>query len=116
MSKPERYNSHYRPGEFRGYPVGTVAYYGPDDKTVTKIAVGIIRGENQECADMRRWAGSDVIRNPKAQKEIADFLKQHRVKTTVVTGGPMGCVHEEGMDYPVGGDCPFCPFWKSKQP
>ena len=27
---------------FRGYPVATVALYGPDDKLATKIAVGIV--------------------------------------------------------------------------
>ena len=27
---------------FRGYPIATVAYYGPDDKHATKIAVGTI--------------------------------------------------------------------------
>jgi hypothetical protein len=27
----------------------------------------------------------------------------------------MGCPHEEGEDFPVGEDCPFCPFWKGKQ-
>jgi hypothetical protein len=25
----------------RGYPLGTVAYYGPDDRRATKVAVGI---------------------------------------------------------------------------
>ena len=23
--------------------------------------------------------------------------------------------HEEGLDFPNGEDCPFCPFWKGKQ-
>jgi|GEM_PF-3948656 len=55
MSKPEQFNHRYKPVKFRGYPVGTVAYYGPDDKTVTKIAAGIIRGDNQECSEMKRW-------------------------------------------------------------
>lgn len=27
----------------------------------------------------------------------------------------MGCPHEEGEDFPVGENCPFCPFWKGKQ-
>ena len=27
----------------------------------------------------------------------------------------MGCPHEEGEDFPLGEDCPFCPFWKGKQ-
>jgi len=31
------------------------------------------------------------------------------------TGGNIGCPHEEGLDFPEGEDCPFCPFWKGKQ-
>ena len=30
-------------------------------------------------------------------------------------GGVAGCPHEEGKDYPRGGDCPFCPFWASEK-
>ncbi len=30
---------------FRGYPAATLALYGPDDATATKIAVGIIPAE-----------------------------------------------------------------------
>ena len=26
---------------FRGYPIATIAYYCPDDKNATKVAVGI---------------------------------------------------------------------------
>ena len=33
---------------FRGYPVATVAYYGPDAGKATKIAVGIILKEGDE--------------------------------------------------------------------
>src|SRR5690242_11736878 len=30
------------------YPIGTVAFYGPDDKTTTKIAAAVIRREGAE--------------------------------------------------------------------
>ena len=30
---------------FRGYPVATVGFYGPDDERATKVVVGIIEGE-----------------------------------------------------------------------
>src|SRR4051794_40601449 len=51
---------------FRGYPVGTIAFYGPDDKRATKVAVGIILGERQEAADLRRWFSdtTDVRSDP----------------------------------------------------
>ena len=27
---------------FRGYPVATIAFYGPDDRRASKVAVGIL--------------------------------------------------------------------------
>ena len=29
---------------FRGYPLATIAYYGPDEKRASKVAVGIVPG------------------------------------------------------------------------
>ncbi len=43
MSKKKR-----KPQPKPQYPIGTVALYGPDDKTTTKIAVGIITKEGAE--------------------------------------------------------------------
>ena len=44
---------------FRGYPVATIAFYGPDNKTATKVAVAIILAAEQEPADLRRWLSDD---------------------------------------------------------
>lgn len=33
---------------FRGYPVATVAYYGPDASRASKVAVGVILAEGDE--------------------------------------------------------------------
>jgi hypothetical protein len=41
----------------RGYPVGTIAFYGPDNRRATKVAVGIIPAPRSEPAEMRRWFG-----------------------------------------------------------
>lgn len=96
------------------YPIGTVAMYGPDDKTTTKMAAGVILHENAEPIIMR-WVATDVTTNPKIQQEIKDFFLQHGVKQVAMSEGNMGCPHEEGEDFPDGEDCPFCPFWKGKQ-
>ena len=40
---------------FRGWPMATVAFYGPDLSRASKVAVGIIRGECQEVDEMRDW-------------------------------------------------------------
>lgn len=96
------------------YPIGTVAFYGPDDKTMTKIAAGAILRDGDEPI-LRRWVGTDIVGNPKIADEIKRFFAQHGVKNIVVTQGNLGCPHEEGIDFPVGQDCPFCPFWAGKQ-
>jgi hypothetical protein len=96
------------------YPIGTVALYGPDDKTTTKIAAGVIVRDGAEPI-MRRCVATDVTTNPKVQQELKDFFLQHGVKQVAMSQGNMGCPHEEGEDFPHGEDCPFCPFWKGKQ-
>lgn len=96
------------------FPIGTVAYYGPDDKTTTKIVAGVITEEGAEPI-LRRWMASDVTTNPKVQEQIDRFFKKHGVRHMGMSPGNIGCPHEEGEDFPVGGDCPFCPWWKGKQ-
>jgi hypothetical protein len=96
------------------YPIGTVAMYGPDDKTTTKIAAGVILHDGAE-AIIQRWVATDVTSNPKVQQEMKDFFVRHGVKSVAMSEGNMGCPHEEGEDFPHGEDCPFCPFWKGKQ-
>jgi hypothetical protein len=96
------------------YPMGTVALYGPDDKTTTKIAAGVILHDGAKVI-IKRWVATDVMFNPKVQQELKDFFLQHGVKSVAMSDGNMGCPHEEGPDFPQGEDCPFCPFWKGKQ-
>lgn len=96
------------------YPIGTVALYGPDGKTTTKIAAGVIFHDGADPI-MRRWVSSDIQNNPKVQQELKEFFEQYGVKSVAMSDGNMGCPHEEGPDFPHGEDCPFCPFWKGKQ-
>jgi hypothetical protein len=37
------------------YPVGTVAFYGPDDRRASKVAVGIALAEGAEVTELERW-------------------------------------------------------------
>jgi hypothetical protein len=96
------------------YPIGTVAMYGPDNKMTTKIAAGVILHDGAE-AILKRWVATDVTTNPRIQQEMKDFFLQYGVKCVAMSQGNMGCPHEEGLDFPHGEDCPFCPFWKGKQ-
>ena len=68
------------------YPMGTVAYYGPGDRTVTKIAVGVIESEEAEPL-MERWVGPGVATDPEVQAQIAGFLEAHGVWQTGYPGG-----------------------------
>ena len=95
-------------------PIGTVAYYGPDDKTTTKIAASVITHEDAEPI-MKRWVSSDVATSPKVQRELKNFFMKHGVKQVAMSEGNMGCPHEEGLDFPDGQECPFCEFWRGKQ-
>ncbi len=106
--------AHPEPQKSAEYPMGTVALYGPDDRTTTKIAAGVIVHATAEPI-VQRWVSTNIMHNAKVQKEIQDFFTQHGVKAVVMTDGNMGCPHEEGLDFPEGEDCPFCPFWKGKQ-
>jgi hypothetical protein len=105
---------HRKPKQPPQYPLGTVALYGPDDKTTTKIAAGVIFHESAEPI-IKRWVSTNVMDNPKVQQELREFFTQHGVKSVAMNEGNMGCPHEEGLDFPQGEDCPFCPFWKGKQ-
>ena len=44
---------------FRGWPLATVALYGPNDTMATKLTVGILPGEDTEATDLRRWLSKD---------------------------------------------------------
>ena len=105
---------HGKPRKRPDYPIGTVAFYGPDDKTTTKIAAGVFTTPTAEPI-VRRWVASDVTTNPKVEREMTEFFAGHGVKCVAVSEGNMGCPHEEGEDFLEGTDCPFCPFWAGKQ-
>lgn len=98
------------------YPVGTIAAYGPDNKLATKLAVSVFkRAGDKEPVELHRWFtnGGDVRNDPAIANEVADFLKRCGVKQTVSYDRIIGCPHEEGKDYPLGGTCPHCPFWRN---
>jgi hypothetical protein len=101
---------------FRGYPVGTVAFYGPDDRRATKVVAGIVEGEDQGAGLLKKWFSEelDVRLDPGIGKELSKFLGDCSVRSYTVTEGIIGCPHEEGIDYPEGEACPKCPFWADK--
>jgi hypothetical protein len=101
---------------FRGYPAATVAFYGPDDTRASKVAVGIAASEGAQVEILERWFAEDrdIRKDPIIGRQIQELIRQHGVKTVVVTEGIIGCPHEEGIDYPNGEVCPACPFWANR--
>src|SRR4051812_9755988 len=72
---------------FRGFPVATVAFYGPDNRRASKLTAGIVLAENEEAVE------------PKRSVAMVDRI--------------IGCPHEEGIDYQ-GPTCLLCPFWAGR--
>ena len=106
---------HSRRG-FRGYPLATVAFYGPDDQTATKVAVGIVPGEGAEANPLQRWFSDheDARADPEIARQIGEFIAAHAAKSVVLLDRIIGCPHEERIDYPEGTACPQCPFWANR--
>jgi hypothetical protein len=98
------------------YPVGTIAFYGPDNRRATKVAVGIILAPQSEPAELRRWIAEtgDLRTDETVIAEIVTFLREHEVRSVAMPRGILGCPHEEGIDYPDGGTCPDCPYWAGR--
>lgn len=98
----------------RGYPVATVAHYGPTDKKATKLVVTVMADADDE-GEMRKWfAHGDIRRDAQVAAEVLDFMREHGVKSVAMPDRIIGCPHEEGIDYPEGETCPECPFWKNR--
>lgn len=74
----------------------------------------IILDQRSGVVALRRWVGRDVTRDIHIQREIDTFLAEHKARSLIRTEHPIGCIHEEREDFPVGAACPFCPFWKGK--
>ena len=113
--QPRKWLDKKRKLGFRGYPVGTIAFYGPDAERASKVAVAVIVAPDTEPVALRRWfADSGDVRNDKTFEEIALFLRDNEVHSVAMTKEMMGCPHEEGIDYPEGEACPVCPFWAGR--
>ena len=101
---------------FCGWPVATIAFYGPEDSMATKLAVGIMPAEGAEATDLRRWFSkerTDIRDDVQVAEEVLAFVAEAGAKSIVATDRIIGCPHEEGVDYE-GAVCPACPFWAGR--
>jgi hypothetical protein len=111
---PKRLQKKAKRG-FKGYRIGTVAFYGPDNRFASKVAVAIV-SEDQEAAALERWHSDteDVRMSAAIGEQVLLFLEQHAVKSVVMADVILGCPHEEGIGYQ-GTTCPRCPLSWAKR-
>ena len=101
---------------FRGYPVATIAFYGPSADRASKVAVAIIEREGVEPEILESWLSEDrdVRHDDEIGHEIVAFIRAHNVLSVAMVDRIIGCPHQEGIDYPDGEICPECPYWRGK--
>ena len=96
------------------FPVGTVALYGPDDRTTTKIVAGVIKEEGAD-AILERWVGRNVKNNPKVQRQINDFMKRRGAKSVVSTESNFGCPTRKVLIFQRARTVPSVPIGKGSR-
>jgi hypothetical protein len=114
--RPRKWLEKKAKGGFRGYPIGTIAFYGPDDKRASKVVASIVLAPESEPAEMRRWIAEtgDIRKDETVFAELVSFLRDHGARSVAMVEGIFGCPHEEGIDYPKGETCPRCPYWAGR--
>lgn len=100
---------------FRGWPLATIAFYGPDLSRASKVTVSIIHTEGGEPEDMQSWSSdtADMRHDGTTGQEIVEFLDEQGAKSVVMSDGIIGCPHQQGIDYDTDW-CPECGFWKGR--
>lgn len=92
------------------YPLATITYRGPSPDLASKIIVGLISAKDKAPV-IREWAGEGIAEDVEAAREIARFIQENDVSRVLTSEWVLSCPHEEGVDYPEGELCPFCPDW-----
>jgi hypothetical protein len=73
----------------RGWPLATIAFYGPNLSQATKAAVGIIPSENAEAEEIRDWhvLHGDIREDVSISQEIVEFIKIRGALSVVMADG-----------------------------
>lgn len=107
-------NKKIRKGD-KGYPVATIAFYGPDNLVATKVVCAIIMYDGAEAEPMKKWfSSSDLRKSEQVFREIVNFIDENAVKSVSMLEQIIGCPHEEVIDYPEGEFCPKCSYWQGR--
>ena len=76
----------------RGWPIATIAFYGPNLSRATKVTVGIVPSENAEVEELRNWKVDDgeIRADPRIVREILEFIEERRVLSVAMADGIIG--------------------------
>jgi len=96
------------------FPIGILAYFGPSDQQITK-AVAIVIPNKTASPLYKSWTTPAIKTDSRVATEIGQYFLENNVKEVVMTDGVVGCPHDEGIDFPMGEQCPYCPFWADYQ-
>jgi len=117
LMRSSRYHLEKRAKQgFRGYPIATIAFYGPTADFASKVAVAVFRTETENPDVLERFLsqGTDVRFDESIGETVLAVIETNGAQTVLMTDGIIGCPHEEGIDYPRGTSCPQCPFWAGR--
>ena len=116
MGKSRYYLEKMAKRGFRGYPIATIAFYGPTADLASKVVASVFRAEGADPDVLERFFSEDCdVRFDEAIGDrVLAVIQTHAVQSAVMTDRIIGCPHEEGIDYPEGTSCPQCPFWASR--
>jgi len=105
-----------RAGRKTGFPLGTIAYYGKDDTSASKVVAGLWINTKEEDCVLKKWFSTDKdLRLEKnVTAEIVEYFAENNVERVAMFDRIFGCPHEEETDYPLGEKCPECPFWANR--
>lgn len=116
MGKPRYHLEKATNQGFRGYPLATIAFYGPTSALASKVVVSVFRAEGAEAEPMERFfsENTDVRFDEEIGDKVLGIIRSQGVRTVTMVDRIIGCPHEEGIDYPEGRACPQCPFWAGR--
>ena len=71
-----------------GFPLATIAYYGPDDRRATKVVVGIYLSEIEKQPNLKKWFAKelDVRLETSIVSEIIDYIVANSVRRVSMVG------------------------------
>jgi hypothetical protein len=76
---------------FKGYPLTTVAFYGPTDKLATKVAIGIIFNDSAEPIIRQWYSKTDIRNNTEVMEEILNLIRDNDIRSVVMIDKIIGC-------------------------